>query len=112
MWRPTISSALRLSISGGVSAQLKALVDQLYAFLGKDILKGKKLHLLVAGLSEVPNSGYDLIQKTFEEICAYVGMDLKTLLVATAQSQVKENPETLSKAYEIGQEATLKFSGK
>lgn len=58
----------------GMTAQLKIVVDRLYA--QAYLLQGKKVLLLLTGGSAVPDAGYDLVRQQFEEICAYVGMNL------------------------------------
>ena len=76
-----------------ISAQLKAVIDRLYIYIGKGVLDGKKLIVLVSGFSEVPNAGYDLIDGMFKEVAPYLNMEYRGLFVSADDSRHVRNNE-------------------
>lgn len=90
-----------------MSAQMKSFIDRLYA-VGSAGMKGKKAYVLMTYGGELPNSGPELVQKTFEDIFEYVGIELKGVLGAcSGEIPVCENEEVLKKAYEMGKNSVV-----
>lgn len=84
-------------------AQLKALIDRFYAFKEGEI-KGKKVYLLMTYGGALPNSGPELIERTFKDICDCIQCQLaKTYGACTIEYMpVEQNKEALREVYEIG----------
>jgi len=80
-----------------ISSYLKVVVDRLYPYVGTNKLAGKLIVLMVSGYSPIPNSGYDLIDSTFKEICAYLNLRY-CIYVASADDErpVSKNAEVLN----------------
>lgn len=90
-----------------MSGQMKSFIDRLYA-VGGAKMKGKKAYLLMTYGGELPNSGPELVQKTFEDIFEYVGIELKGVLgVCSGEIPVSDNKEVLKQAYEMGKKSVL-----
>lgn len=89
-----------------MSAQLKLFIDRMYALtMGEDNsnLAGKRIILLTTYGGDDPNSGPELLKKTFEDIAGFTGMKLSAFLgVCTGKVEVAENREALEKAFELG----------
>lgn len=84
-------------------SQLKALIDRFYALKPKE-RKGKKVYLLMTYGGALPNSGPELVERTFRDISDYIGCDLvKVYGVCTDEYMpVEQNIEALKEVYEIG----------
>lgn len=90
-----------------ISAQLKLLIDRMYALLKDDDIsnfKGKKVVLLMTYAGSRPNSGPKIVERIFEDICEYLNMDLiVTLGVCTGDDSNLEVQEAMKNAFEIGE---------
>lgn len=85
-----------------IPAHTKAFMDRLYA-LDYSVFKGKKLCLLMTFQGEEPNSGPVLIEKTFRDICEWLGVDFSgCLAVCSGTTPVGENRDALEKAFRLG----------
>lgn len=88
-----------------ISANLKKVIDRLYVYIGKGCLDGKKLVLLVSGISEIPNSGYEMIDGMFKEISGYLKMQYQGCFVSADDSRpVKDNPQILREIDQLAAE--------
>ena len=83
-----------------ISSYLKVVVDRLYPYVGTNKLDGKLLVLMVSGYSTIPNSGYDLIDNAFKEICAYLNLRY-CIYVASADDErlVSKNADVLNEIH-------------
>lgn len=90
----------------GVTAQMKLLVDRLYAvdYSNKSLkLSDKKVLLLMTYGGELPNSGPETVESNFKEICEYINVGIAGVLgVCTEKSNVCDNAEALKQAFEFG----------
>lgn len=86
-----------------IPSQLKVLIDRFYAF-NEDERKGKQVYLLMTYGGALPNSGPELVEKTFRDICEYIGSNLAGVYgVCTDEYMpVAQNKEALSEVYELG----------
>lgn len=87
-----------------MSAQMKSFIDRLYA-VGSAGMKGKKAYVLMTYGGELPNSGPELVQKTFEY--AY-----KALYIRVLYKIVKNSSKIRSKkirSFEVTQMHCLTF---
>lgn len=83
-------------------AQAKLYLDRLYA-LDYSTLKGKKLFLLMTYEGENPNSGAELMENTFRDICEYLEIHFAgTLGISTGSIPASENAEKLEEAFNAG----------
>ncbi len=85
-------------------AQMKTFVDRWHAVLTFDkahCLARKRLVLVLAYFAEDPY-GVDLVQRMFESIAGWCGARLDVLRYHSADRHVKEAPEKLAEAYELG----------
>lgn len=84
-------------------SQLKALIDRFYA-LKESERKGKKVYLLMTYGGALPNSGPELVERTFRDICEYIECELvKVYGVCTDEYMpVEQNADALKEVYEIG----------
>jgi multimeric flavodoxin WrbA len=90
-----------------MTAQLKAFLDRMYALDFETGFPDKKFVLLMTYDGADPNSGAQLLQETMEEIMDYLKIEIVcTYGVCTGKTQVRDNPEALSKAYEYGSRLT------
>ncbi len=87
----------------GISAQLKKVWERLY---GTDYakLKGKTLAIIATGGGEdKKDSGADLVETQFKNICAYTGMRFKGLTFACSDpAPVAKNKKALALAEKAG----------
>lgn len=90
-----------------VTAQMKLLIDRLYALNFADSSFGfynKKVMLLMTYEGELPNSGPETVEKLFKEICEYMNVGVEGVLgVSTGEVEVSKNLEALKKSYEFGE---------
>jgi len=86
-----------------MSSQLKALIDRFYALEISEI-KGKKIYLLMTYGDPLPNSGPELVERTFRDICEYIEWELVKVYGACTDNYmpVEQNAEALKEVYEIG----------
>ena len=86
-----------------MSSELKALIDRFYALKISE-LKSKKIYLLMTHGGSLPNSGAELVERTFRDIFEYLeGKFVKTYGVCTDDYKpVEQNTEALKEVYEIG----------
>lgn len=89
----------------GPSAQLKAVIDRLFAFAdapGQSPLAGKRAIVLVA-LEEEPQQAEHVIGM-LDKSFAYLGVKCVGTVVAQAgpKGAVKENREAMNRAYQLG----------
>ena len=83
--------------------KMKSFVDRFYG-LKKEELRGKRVYLLMTYGSALPNSGPELIERTFRDICEYVELEFAGVYGACTDDYVpvEENTEALKDAFEIG----------
>ena len=83
-----------------ISSYLKSVIDRLYPYVGTNKLDGKLLVLMISGYSSIPNSGYDLIDNMFKEICAYLNLRY-CIYVASADDErlVSKNKDVLNEIH-------------
>ena len=87
-----------------ISAQLKAVFDRFYSLNKKNDLQGKTIHLVITGASEEDDIGYELVNKTFMEICDYIGCEFKILIVSGDDSNpAQKNEKAIAQAKAIGE---------
>ena len=85
-------------------AQAKTFVDRWHSALTFDrdhCLARKRLVLLVAYFAEDPY-GVDLVERMFESIAGWCGAGLDVVRYHSADRHVREVPEKLAEAYELG----------
>jgi len=84
-------------------SQLKALIDRFYALKISEI-KSKKIYLLMTYGGSLPNSGSELVERTFRDIFEYIKWELVKVYGACTDEYmpVKQNTEALKEVYEIG----------
>ena len=85
-------------------AQAKTFVDRWHSALPFDrdhCLARKRLVLVLAYFAEDPY-GVDLVERMFESICGWCGARLDTLRYHSADRHVRESPEKLDEAFELG----------
>lgn len=83
--------------------QMKTFVDRFYG-LKKNERSGKKAFVLMTYGGAMPNSGPELVERTFRDIFDYIDIDLvKVYGVCTDEYiPVEENVVALREVYEIG----------
>lgn len=83
--------------------QMKTFVDRFYGLKDSE-RRGKKVYVFMTYGGAMPNSGPELVERTFKDICDYVEMDLvKVYGVCTDDYMpVEENAEALKDVYELG----------
>ena len=86
----------------GPTAKMKLLIDRLRPFIASRKLSGKK-GIIVVPSEEGPDCCGPLMQM-FQMSFDYLGMQMagSILVKAYERSEVKENPEDLSKAFDLG----------
>ena len=86
----------------GPTAKMKLMVDRLRPYAASGKLKGKKAVLVIPS-EEGPKACGNLVDM-FELSFRYLGLELAGKILATAseKGEVKEQPKTLDKAFEIG----------
>ena len=86
-----------------MSSQLKALIDRFYALKISEI-KSKKIYLLMTYGGSLPNSGAELVERTFRDIFEYVKWELVKVYGACTDEYmpVEQNVKALKEVYEIG----------
>jgi len=85
-------------------AQAKTFVDRWHSVLTFDrdhCLARKRLVLALAYFAEDPY-GVDLVVRMFEAICGWSGMELDIVRYHSDERHVREAPEKLTEAYELG----------
>jgi len=90
-----------------VTAQLKAVIDRLYAIGGGDrsFLQGKALGVLLVYADSDPfTSGAVNALRMFQDISAYLGADLTGAVYGSAwkAGEIGQNKAVLRQAYELG----------
>jgi multimeric flavodoxin WrbA len=90
----------------GPTGKMKLVIDRLRPFVSSKKLKGKKAVLVVPSEEGADACGY--VVGMFELSFGYLGMTLadKMLVTAYEKAEVNAQPETLSRAFEMGK--TLK----
>ena len=91
-----------------VTAQLKMVIDRIYAVGGgdKNILTGKKLGVLLAYADSDPfTSGAVNALRMFQDISGYLGTILAGAVYGSAfeAGEIAGNPQVLKQAYELGE---------
>ena len=91
-----------------VSAQLKIVIDRMYAVgLGdKNILKGKNLGILLAYADPDPfTSGAVNALRMFQDISAYLGTTIAGMVYGTASEpgEIRNNDKLMKEAFELGE---------
>jgi multimeric flavodoxin WrbA len=83
-------------------SQLKALIDRFRAV--KSEIRNKKIYLLMTYGSALPNSGVELVERTFRDIFKYLeGKFVKAYGACTDEYMpVEKNTKALKEIYEIG----------
>jgi len=83
-------------------AQTKLFQDRLYA-LDYGLFSGKKMCLLTTYGGGDPNSGPGIVERTFRDVCDFLGMEFRgSLGVCSGSLPVKENTSILEKAFRMG----------
>lgn len=86
-----------------ISSRLKMLIDRLYRYIGTDKLSGKKIIVFMTGISQLPNSGYDLTQDMLREIFGYLQMDLEFYPVSADDDRpAGKNAAAMQQAFALG----------
>jgi multimeric flavodoxin WrbA len=87
-----------------ITSQLKRFMDRMYAIDVESGFKNKKFVLLLTYGGALPNSGPELVQRTFKEICDYVHMDFVQFYGTCTDDYkpVEENQEAQEAVYEMG----------
>lgn len=94
-----------------VTAQLKLLIDRLYAldFRNRKEGKAKKIVLIMTYGGPLPNSGPETVEALFREVCQYLKVDLVGVLgICTGEMETIQNTRHWSEAYDFGKH--LSFS--
>jgi multimeric flavodoxin WrbA len=91
-----------------VSAQLKTVIDRIYAVGGgdKNVLAGKTLGVLLAYADDDPfTSGAVNALRMFQDISAYLGTAIAGMVYGSAfgAGEIGENEALMKQAYELGQ---------
>jgi multimeric flavodoxin WrbA len=91
-----------------VSAQLKAVIDRIYAVGGgsRNVLRGKKLAILLAYADSDPfTSGAVNALRMFQDISNYLGTTIVGTVYGSAYGagEIKGNEALLKDAYQLGQ---------
>ncbi len=90
----------------GMTAQIKAFIDRIYAIDYIKELKGKKLVLLTTFAAEDKSiSGTNNVINEIKSICDYIGIDFAQEYGASSSEPINENEKVLKEIYELG--ATL-----
>lgn len=86
-----------------IPGQMKCFIDRLYGLKEKEI-QGKKLHVLMTYGGALPNSGPELVERTFKDICEYIEVELVNVYGVCTDDYipVEENTEALKDVYELG----------
>ena len=87
-----------------INAQMKKFIDRFEGLLdgnGPNNLSGKTLVLLVSYNMEDPDGVYLALQM-FRSIAGWAGLDLIVLKYCAFEKHVRDSPEKLSEAYELG----------
>ena len=85
----------------GMTAQLKAVVDKMYAFKGLDWdIPKKKIGLLIVGGAPTGTSGYEIISSQVKEIGKYLEWDVRFIEEVQAY-QIGEAKQNTSKIESI-----------
>ena len=89
------------------SAQLKLMIDRLYAFEGQKPhpLKGKQIAILLTyGDEDAESSGVFNAIHTLQDEFGYTGSPIVEIIHATADKpgDIKRKPEVLEKAFQLG----------
>ncbi len=87
-----------------MSAQLKAFIDRLYALDFEKDMRNKKMALLVTYGGELPNSGPELVEKTFRDICHFTGIHFVGVCGACTDDYlpVSQNKMAQDEAFAMG----------
>lgn len=88
-----------------MASQLKIFIDRIYALMpdeNNSRLKGKRAVLFMTYGGELPNSGPEIVEKSFRESAEYLGMKVLGVLGVCSCKPVNENEDALKKAYQIG----------
>jgi len=91
-----------------VSAQLKTVIDRIYAIVGeeKEILKGKQIGILLTYADSDPFvSGAINTLRMFQDIADYLGTTISGSVYGSAfeAGEIENNRELTRQAYELGQ---------
>lgn len=95
-----------------VSAQLKAVIDRMYAVGGgdKNVLKGKSFGVLLAYADSDPyTSGAVNALRMFEDIADYLGAILVGAVYGSAweAGEIRDNEDLLKEAFRLGEKLAL-----
>lgn len=88
-----------------MASQLKIFIDRIYALMpdeNSSRLKGKKTVLLMTYGGELPNSGPEIVEKSFRESAEYLGMKILSVFGVCSSKPVAENKDAIKRAYQIG----------
>lgn len=87
----------------GITAQAKQFIDRFYALNYNNNFAGKKFVLLTTYGGEDPNSGADIIQNMFRDICEYLEMDFSQYYgVCSAEVAVQDNSKAKDDVCQLG----------
>lgn len=86
----------------GMAAQLKKVWERLFE-TDYARYKGKSLAIIATGGGDSKkDSGADLVEAQFKNICDYMGMRFKGLIFASSQTPVSKNKKALAQAEKAG----------
>ena len=86
-----------------ISSKIKVLIDRLYCYIGTEKLYNKKMVVYITGISEIPNSGYDISEQMLKEIFGYLGPAVEVCPISADDTRpVAKNEAAMKAAYEKG----------
>jgi len=85
-----------------MTAQLKTFVDRLYAMDFEKSFKGKRMVLLMTYGGEDPNSGAEIVEKSFREICEFLSMEFACKFGLCSENPIEIRERALEEAYSLG----------
>ena len=85
-----------------MTAQLKTFIDRLYAMDFEKSFKGKRLVLLMTYGGEDPNSGAEIVEKSFREICEFLSMEFTGKFGLCSENPIELRERSLEEAYSLG----------
>lgn len=87
----------------GITAQLKAVIDRMYAMIGNFGKKEKKIGLLIIGQDSIDGPQYGIISRQFECIAEYLEWEIvfDKAISADGSKDVKNNEEVVADLSEL-----------
>lgn len=86
-----------------IPGHMKCFIDRFYG-LKKEEIRGKKVYVLMTYGGALPNSGPELVERTFRDICEYIEIELVDIYGVCTDDYipVAENTEALNEVYILG----------